>query len=41
MSVGKNYIDGKWYYLNENGKMAYDTVIDGYKLDSNGEWINK
>ena len=40
-----------WYYLNEdesyarnqwiqsNGKMAKNTVIDGYQLNENGEWV--
>ena len=40
-----------WYYLNEdgsyarnqwiqsNGKRAKNTVIDGYKLNENGEWV--
>lgn len=32
---------GKWYYLKESGVMAKDTVIDGYKIDSNGVCINK
>lgn len=31
--------NGTWYYLLESGKMAYDTTIDGYKLDSNGAWV--
>lgn len=30
---------GKWYYLNEDGSMAYDVTINGYKLGSNGDWI--
>ena len=32
--------NGKWYYLNNDGSMAHDTVIDGYKLGSDGVWIN-
>lgn len=32
--------DGKWYYLNSNGSMAYDTAVNGYKLGSDGAWIN-
>jgi hypothetical protein len=32
--------NGKWYYLNNDGSMAHDTVIDGYKLGSDGAWIN-
>lgn len=32
---------GKWYYLKESGVMAKDTVINGYKIDSNGVCISK
>ena len=32
--------NGKWYYLYDNGVMAHSTVIDGYKLDASGAWIN-
>ncbi|CAI3702734.1 putative secreted protein [Clostridium neonatale] len=28
--------DRKWYYLNSDGSMAYDTYIDGYYVNSNG-----
>ena len=28
-----------WYYLNPDGSMAHDTVIDGYTLDSDGRWV--
>jgi hypothetical protein len=38
-SVGWKQIDGKWYYFNNNGYMAKDTVIDGYKIDNNGVWV--
>jgi glucan-binding YG repeat protein len=31
--------DGRYYYLNPNGDMAYNTIIGGYKLGSNGAWI--
>lgn len=27
---------GKYYYLNEDGTMAHDTVVDGYTLNSKG-----
>lgn len=34
-------VDGAWYYLNpENGKMAHDTTVDGYQIDSNGKRIS-
>lgn len=32
-------LDGKWYYLKSNGVMARNETIDGYKLGSNGAWI--
>jgi hypothetical protein len=39
-SVGWRQIDGKWYYFNQDGYMAQNTVIDGqYKVDNNGVWI--
>ncbi len=28
-----------WYDVLLNGKMAKNTVIDGYKLNANGEWV--
>lgn len=28
-----------WYYLNSDGSMAHDTVVDGYTVDSNGRWV--
>ena len=28
-----------WYYLNPDGSMAHDTVVDGYTVDSNGRWV--
>lgn len=31
--------NGKWYYLLESGKMAHDTVVNGYTIDSNGAWV--
>lgn len=30
---------GIWYYLYPSGAMASSTIIDGYKLGSNGAWI--
>lgn len=30
----------KWYYLNSDGSMARDTYIGGFKLGSDGAWIN-
>ncbi len=31
--------DGTWYYLKENGKMARNETIDGYEINSKGEYI--
>ena len=31
---------GQWYYLNPDGSMALSTVINGYKLDASGVWVN-
>ena len=28
-----------WYDVLLNGKMVKNTVIDGYKLNANGEWV--
>lgn len=30
---------GTWYYLNGNGAMAFNTVVDGYVLNHSGKWI--
>lgn len=38
-SIGWRQIDGKWYYFGQDGYMAHDTIIDGYKLGSDGAWI--
>lgn len=35
----KQYLDGKWYYLNEDGWMLKDAITpDGYYVDANGIW---
>ncbi|MEO2075718.1 MAG: hypothetical protein ABGX20_09955 [Bacillus sp. (in: firmicutes)] len=39
MATGWVKVSNKWYYLYSNGVMAADTVIDGYKLGSDGAWI--
>ena len=30
-----------WYYLDESGKMIIDSIIDGYKINSQGELFNQ
>ncbi len=39
MLTGWQEIDSKYYYFYSSGAMAYDTSIDGYTLNSNGEWV--
>ena len=38
-SVGWKEIDGKWYYFGQDGYMVHDATIAGYKLGSDGAWI--
>lgn len=38
-AIGWQWIDGKCYYFDGNGYMAKDTVIDGYTLNADGQWI--
>lgn len=40
MSTGWIKDSGYWYYLYSDGSMASNTVIDGYKLNSSGQWID-
>ena len=39
MKTGWALVKGKYYHLNANGDMAYNTTVDGYKLDENGACI--
>ncbi|SHE37088.1 cell wall hydrolase/autolysin [Clostridium fallax] len=36
MKIGWLSYNNQWYYLNSNGSMATNTVVDGWKIDSNG-----
>lgn len=38
-AIGWQWIDGKCYYFDGNGYMAKSTVIDGYTLNEDGQWI--
>jgi hypothetical protein len=40
MATGWLQDGNKWYYLNGNGDMAYNAFIAGYKLGSDGAWID-
>lgn len=37
--TGWQWIGGKSYYFDGNGIMAKSTVIDGYELNADGQWI--
>lgn len=37
-ATGWNWIDGKCYYFADNGYMAANTEIDGYTLNTDGQW---
>ena len=39
MQTGWKQVNGEWYYLNSDGTMASNAVIDGYKLDENGDML--
>lgn len=38
-SIGWKQIDSKWYYFNQDGYMVHDTIINGYKIGSDGAWV--
>ncbi|OAT80910.1 hypothetical protein A6P54_12955 [Bacillus sp. MKU004] len=39
MQTGWIQTAGKWYFLYRNGAMAASAIVDGYKLGSDGAWI--
>lgn len=39
MRTGWIYHKGNWYYCWSDGTMAVNTIVDGYKLNENGAWI--
>lgn len=40
MKTGWIQDGGNWYYCWSNGQMATNTTVGGYKLGSNGAWVN-
>lgn len=40
MKIGWQLDGGRWYFLKTNGEMAANTTVGGYKLGSDGVWIN-
>ena len=42
MATGWQWVDGFCYYLDpaEDGAMAYNVTVDGYKLSADGAWVD-
>lgn len=38
METGWQKASGKWYYMYGDGSMASNTTVQGYKVNSSGEW---
>ncbi|WP_097005211.1 hypothetical protein [Lacrimispora amygdalina] len=38
-ATGWTWIDGKCYYFSDNGYMAANTNVEGYTLNSEGQWV--
>lgn len=38
-SIGWKKIDSKWYYFEQSGYMAHNTIVDGYYIDSKGSGV--
>lgn len=41
MATGWKLVRGRWYYLYPNGTMAANTIIDGYRLGSDGALVGR
>lgn len=40
MTIGWEQINpGQWYYFQADGSMAVNTVVDGYKINESGVWV--
>ena len=39
MKTGWYQVSGKWYYSYSSGELAVNTIVDGYTVNHNGEWI--
>ena len=39
MKTGWYQVGGKWYYSYSSGVLAVSTTINGYTVNSNGEWV--
>ena len=41
MKTGWYQVSGKWYYSYSSGELAVNTIVDGYTVNHNGEWIKE
>ena len=32
-------VEGKWYHVDASGALSVNTVVDGYTVNANGEWV--
>lgn len=32
-------VGDKWYFARYSGALAVNTIIDGYRVNENGEWV--
>ena len=39
MKTGWYQVSGKWYYSYSSGELAVNTIVDGYTVNHNGEWV--
>ena len=39
MKTGWYQVYGKWYYSYSSGELAVNTIVDGYTVNHNGEWV--
>ena len=39
MKTGWYQVSGKWYYSYSSGELAVNTIVDGYTVNYNGEWV--
>ncbi|EHI97937.1 cell wall binding repeat-containing protein [Clostridium sp. DL-VIII] len=38
MATGWQELDGYWYYFYSDGSMAWDTMVEGYYVNDDGQW---
>jgi glucan-binding YG repeat protein len=39
MKIGWNKIDNEWYYFQNNGILAVNTIMEGYAIGDKGKLI--